>query len=172
MGALARRLLIMGKSDSELRMRKGKIVMTTGAFEIIHLGHIKLLEEAKKIGGEDSKLVVVVARDETIRRRKGREPILSEEDRRYLVSMLKPVDEAILGHYPPSFEKMIEKVKPNIIVFGYDQDELMREFVEFTVKRGLKFEIVKARKYSSSDYSSTTEIIERIKTIFSKNPHK
>lgn len=148
-------------------MRKGKIVMTTGAFEIIHPGHVKLLEEAKKIGGEDSKLVVVVARDETIRRRKGREPILNEECRRYLVSMLKPVDEAILGYYPPSFEKIIEKIKPDIIVFGYDQDELMNEFLGFAEKQALKFDVVKAQKYSSPEYSSTTEIVEKIIRIFS-----
>ncbi|MDW8021388.1 MAG: hypothetical protein RMI78_01995, partial [Nitrososphaerota archaeon] len=71
-------------------------------------------------------------------------------------------------YYPPSFEKIIEKIKPDIIVFGYDQDELMRKFIEFAEKLGLKFEIVKAQKYSFSDYSSTTEIVERIKTILSK----
>lgn len=151
-----------------MKAQRGKIVMTTGAFEIIHAGHVKLLEEAKKIGGENSKLVVVVARDETIRSRKGRDPILSEEDRKYLVSMLKPVDEVILGHYPPSFEKIIEEVKPDIVVFGYDQDELMNEFNEFVKRRGLKLEIVKAQKHSSQNCSSTTEIVERILRIFLK----
>ncbi len=155
-------------SDNGLAMRKGKIVMTTGAFEILHPGHVKLFEEAKKLGGENSKLVVVIARDETIRRRKGREPILSEEARKYLVSMLKPVDEVVLGYTPPSFEKVIDEVKPDIVVFGYDQDELMNQFKEFAEKRGLKLQIVKARKYFSSDHSSTTEIVERIMQIFSK----
>ncbi len=146
--------------------------MTSGAFEIIHPGHIKLLEEAKKLGGEGSKLVVVIARDETIRKRKGREPILSEGVRRYLVSMLKPVDEAVLGYNPPSFEKVIEEIKPDIIVFGYDQDELMKRFKEFAEKRGLKIEIVKAKKYFSSDYCSTSEIAERIMRIFLKEKYK
>ena len=154
--------------DNGLEMRKGKTVLTTGAFEILHPGHVKLFEEAKKLGGENSRLVVVIARDETIRRRKGRDPILGEEARKYLVSMLKPVDEVILGYNPPSFEKVIEEVKPDIIVFGYDQDELMRQFKEFAEKRGLKLEIVKAEKYFSSDHSSTTEIVEKILHIFSK----
>lgn len=161
-------VLIKDEYNSVLRMRRGKTVLTTGAFEIIHPGHVKLFEEAKRIGGEGSRLVVVVARDETIRRRKGREPILNEEHRRYLVSMLKPVDKAILGHYPPSFEEVIKEVKPDIVVFGYDQDELMREFVEFAEKRGLKFDIVKAHKYSFPDYPSTSKIVEKIIRIFSE----
>ena len=145
----------------------GKRVLASGAFELIHPGHVRFLEEAKRIGGEGSKLIVVVARDETIRKRKGRDPILREEARRYVVSMLKPVDEAILGYVPFSFEKIIDEVKPDIIVFGYDQDELMNQFREFAEKRGLKLEIVKASRYFSSDHSSTTEIMKRIARIFS-----
>jgi len=145
----------------------GKRVLASGAFELIHPGHVRFLEEAKRIGGEGSKLIVVVARDETIRKRKGRDPILREEARRYVVSMLKPVDEAILGYVPFSFEKIIDEVKPDIIVFGYDQDELMNQFREFAEKRGLKLEIVKASRYFSSDHSSTTEIMKRITRIFS-----
>jgi len=149
------------------KMRKGKIVLTSGAFEIIHPGHIGLLEEAKRLGGEGSKLVVVVARDETVRKRKGREPVLGEEARRYVVSMLKPVDEAILGHSPPSFEKIIEQVKPDVVVFGYDQDELMKKFEEFAEKRGLNIEIRKAQKYFSHEPNSTSEIIRKIAKAFS-----
>ena len=96
----------------------GKIVLTTGAFDMLHPGHIRLLEEAKKLAGSDGKLVVLIARDETVRRNKGRDPIFDEESRRYMVSMLKPVDEVILGYTPPSFEKVIERVKPDIVVFG------------------------------------------------------
>jgi len=144
----------------------GRRVLASGAFELIHPGHIRFLEEAKRLGGSGSKLIVVVARDETIRRRKGREPILGEEARRYLVSMLKPVDEAILGSTPLSFEKVIEEVKPDIVVFGYDQDDLMREFREFAERRGLNVEIAKISSRFSSDLSSTSEIVERIIRIF------
>ena len=147
-------------------MRKGKIVLTSGAFELIHPGHVKLFEEAKKLGGEGSKLVVVLARDETIRKRKGREPILDEDTRKYLISMLKPVDEVILGYNPPSFEKIIEEVKPDIVVFGYDQDDIMKQFKHVAEKRGWRIEIVKARKYFSG-CCSTSEIAKRILKIFS-----
>ena len=145
-----------------------KRVLASGAFEIIHPGHIRFLDEAKKLGGGNSRLIVVVARDETIRRRKGREPLMEEESRRYVVSMLKPVDEVILGHSPFSFERVIEEVKPDIVVFGYDQEDLMKEFSRFIKSKGLKIRIEKLRKFSSPSPSSTSEIIERAVEIFKR----
>jgi len=143
----------------------GKRVLASGAFEILHPGHIKFLAEAKKIGGEGSKLIVVIARDETIKERKRREPIMDEESRKEIISALKLVDEVILGHAPFSFEEVIEEVKPDIVVFGHDQDELMNQFKKFAKEHKLKVEIVKVQKFSSN-FSSTTEIVERIKRIF------
>ena len=144
--------------DSEEAMKR---VLASGAFEILHPGHLKFLEEAKRLGGEGSRLVVVVARDETVRRRKGRDPILGEEARRYMVSRLKPVDEAVLGCSPFSFEKIIEEVKPDIVVFGYDQEDIMRSFMEFVKKRGLRIEVVKLGRFSSPEPCSTTELLEK-----------
>ena len=144
----------------------GKVVLTTGAFDMLHPGHVKLLEEAKKLAGSDGKLVVLIARDETVRRNKGRDPIFDEESRRYIVSMLKPVDEVILGYTPPSFEKVIERVKPDIVVFGYDQEKFRKEFERFCRERGIDVDIVVARKYSLGRLNSSTEIIERILKLY------
>ena len=144
----------------------GKTVLTTGAFDMLHPGHVKLLEEAKKLAGSDGKLVVLIARDETVRRNKGRDPIFDEESRRYMVSMLKPVDEVILGYTPPSFEKVIERVKPDIVVFGYDQEKFRKEFERFCKERGIDVDIVVARKYSLGRLNSSTEIIERILKLY------
>jgi FAD synthetase len=149
--------------------RAGKRVLASGAFELLHPGHVRFLVEAKRVGGEGSRLVVVVARDETIRRRKGREPILGEEARKEIISMLKPVDEVILGHVPFSFEKVIEEVKPDIVVFGYDQEDLMREFMKFVECRGLNVKVVKLGKFSSQGPSSTSELIRRAAEIMSRS---
>jgi FAD synthetase len=148
--------------------RAGKRVLASGAFELLHPGHVRFLVEAKRVGGEGSRLVVVVARDETIRRRKGREPILGEEARKEIISMLKPVDEVILGHVPFSFEKVIEEVKPDIVVFGYDQEDLMREFMKFVESRGLNVKVVKLGKFSSQGPSSTSELIRRAAEIMGR----
>ena len=65
-------------------------VMATGTFDILHLGHIYFLKEAKKLG---DKLVVIVATDSTVRRLK-HEPVTSENIRLSLIKELKIVDEA------------------------------------------------------------------------------
>ncbi len=143
-------------------MARGKVVLTAGAFDILHPGHFRLLEKAKEIGGRNSKLVVVVARDETVRRNKGREPIFDEKLRRYMVSMIKPVDEVILGYRPFSFEKVIKRVKPDIVVFGYDQERLMEEFRRFCREKGIDVKIVKLRRYRFSGPDSSSNVIERV----------
>ena len=68
-----------------------KIVLATGAFDLLHYGHLKFLEEAKKKGGPGSRLYVIVARDKTVMERKGSQPVLPEDQRRVLVEALKPV---------------------------------------------------------------------------------
>ncbi len=48
-----------------------KTVLAAGVFDLLHYGHIRYLEEAKKTGGEGARLIVIVARDETVLRLKG-----------------------------------------------------------------------------------------------------
>ncbi|MEM0056864.1 MAG: adenylyltransferase/cytidyltransferase family protein [Candidatus Geothermarchaeota archaeon] len=95
-----------------------KVGMVGGVFDLIHIGHIKLLEEAKKYV---DLLAVVVARDETVEKLKGRRPINEERVRVEVVSKLKPVDVAILGD-KSDYTKPVELIKPDIIFLGYDQE--------------------------------------------------
>jgi len=85
--------------------------MATGTFDIIHPGHGYYLRESKNLGGKDTKLVVVVARDVTVRKRK-RVPIVNEVQRLEVVKMLKPVDEAYLGHTTDMFEIVEDHHRP------------------------------------------------------------
>ncbi|MBS3101431.1 adenylyltransferase/cytidyltransferase family protein, partial [Candidatus Woesearchaeota archaeon] len=71
-----------------------KKVMCAGTFDIIHPGHLFYLSEAKKYG---DKLVVVVARDNTSEKFKGRKPAHNERERLEAVRTLEIVDEAVLG---------------------------------------------------------------------------
>ena len=50
--------------------RRRRRVLASGVFDLIHDGHLRFLEEAKKMGGKGAELVVVVARDSTVRRLK------------------------------------------------------------------------------------------------------
>jgi FAD synthetase len=75
-----------------------KVVLASGVFDLLHLGHVRFLEEAKKTGGHGAKLIVIVARDSTVKRRKGENPIVPESQRCALVASLRVVDDAILGY--------------------------------------------------------------------------
>lgn len=142
-----------------------KVVMTTGAFDILHPGHVKLLEEAKRIGGKNSKLIVVVARNRTVERHKGRKPVFDEKARRTIIEALKPVDKAVLGYQPFSFERVIKKYRPDVIVFGYDQRWLMERFAEVCKKKGWKIKLRVAKKYRVGRLDSSSDVIHAIKRL-------
>ena len=108
--------IIINKITESYRGANIKIVMATGTFDIIHPGHGYYLEESKKVGGTDAQLVVVVARDSTVRSRK-RIPVVDEKQRLEVIKMMKPVDEAYLGSETDMFE-IVEKIKPDIITIG------------------------------------------------------
>ena len=65
--------------------KKKRVVLASGTFNLLHLGHVRFLEEAKKAGGKDAELVVIVARDSTVKARKGKTPVMPEDQRRALV---------------------------------------------------------------------------------------
>lgn len=97
--------------------KKIKVVLTGGAFDVLHPGHIYLLNKAKKFGDV---LIVVVARDETVEKRKGKKPLHPLKFRVFQVNALKPVDLAIPG--AKRFLDTIKRVSPDIVVFGPDQE--------------------------------------------------
>jgi FAD synthetase len=150
-----------GKSTSEKRV--GKVVLTTGVFDILHTAHLALLKEAKALAGEGGKLVVLVARDSTVEKREGRRPIMPENDRLALVEALKPVDEARLGYSEGiSILRVLQDVKPDIVVFGYDQCDLESETKRIIAQEGLSIEVVRAKRYGSGSFDSSTKIKEKI----------
>jgi FAD synthetase len=63
------------------KSRTRKIVLASGVFDLLHLGHVRFLEEAKKAGGRNAELVVIIARDSTVEKRKGERPIMPENQR-------------------------------------------------------------------------------------------
>ena len=108
---------------------KKKVVLASGVFDLLHLGHVKFLEDAKKAGGDDAQLVVIVARDSTVEKTKGRKPIMSEDQRLALVESLKVVDKAVLGYENLDIGEVIGEIKPDVIALGYDQAQMERDSV-------------------------------------------
>ena len=140
-----------------------KRVMATGTFDIIHSGHGFYLEEAKKLGGDNAKLIVVIARDTTVRAKK-RVPVVNEEQRLEVVKMLKPVDEAYLGHVGDIF-KIVHEIKPDIIAIGPDQHFNLDELKKELQKRKIDAEVIKITKYKESALDSSCKIIKKIRDM-------
>lgn len=148
--------------DSGKETEKRKIVLASGTFDLLHLGHVRYLEEAKKAGGSNAKLVVIVARDTTVEKRRGTKPIMSENQRRALVGSLKVVDEAILGYESFDIEKVIEEIHPNIIALGYDRGDIEKTVRRYVRERNLNIEIVKIDKFSEDELDSSSKIKQKI----------
>lgn len=132
-------------------------VLATGVFDIIHLGHLHYLEESKKLGDE---LVVVVATDKTVRKRK-HEPITPEAMRLELVQGLKPVDRAVLGKEGGDIYQIVSEIKPDIITIGYDQPFEPEKLENDLMSRGIKAKVVRM-PHLDHDLDGTRKIIRKV----------
>jgi len=132
-------------------------VLATGTFEILHPGHLLYLEEAKKLGDE---LFVVVARDVNVKKRK-RTPIIGEEQRLKMISVLNVVDKAMLGSEKDMYEPLYS-IKPDVIAIGYDQDFDVVMLERELRKRGFNSKVVRIKRYDSNAFCKAEEIIKHI----------
>jgi FAD synthetase len=133
-------------------------IMATGTFDLIHMGHIYYLREAKKLG---DKLVTVVARDSTVRKMK-HEPVTPEDMRLGIIKELKMVDKAILGHEDDIYAT-VEEIKPDIIALGYDQIHDEKIIQQELKKRHINAKVVRLQKFHGmSDLNGTRKIISKI----------
>jgi FAD synthetase len=136
-----------------------KRVMAVGVFDLLHAGHLHYLEQAKALGGH---LTVVVAHDDTVRKRK-HEPVTGQDLRRRMVEGLKPVDDSIIGNPPdvPIFD-ILPIVNPDIIALGYDQIHAVEKIKSQLSKLGLDSIEVTRVEGLSDDLDGTRKIIARI----------
>ena len=128
-----------------------KLVMCAGTFDTIHPGHLYFLSEAKKCG---DKLIVVVARDETSERMKGKKPSHNEKERLEQLRSMEIVDKAVMGNKGNIFEK-IEEINPNVICLGYDQKVLKQELEDELKKRRIKADVIRICSYMPHLYKSS-----------------
>jgi rfaE bifunctional protein nucleotidyltransferase chain/domain len=141
-----------------LKRRGKRVVFTNGCFDLLHLGHVNYLREAKKKGDI---LVVAVNSDASIRRIKGKNrPIIDEKNRIGIVSALQNVDYVVLFKEDTPLE-VIKSLRPDILVKGADWDKKDIVGRDFVLRYGGKVMTIKLSK----DYS-TTEIIRKIARTF------
>lgn len=110
-------LFALKRIVSGLKKKNKRIVFTNGCFDILHYGHAKYLQQAKAKGDI---LIVGVNSDSSVRKIKGKNrPIICEGDRIALIAALESVDYALLFKEKTPL-KLIESLKPDILVKGAD----------------------------------------------------
>ncbi len=122
-----------------------KRVLVFGTFDLLHPGHLFYLEKAKSFG---ERLFVVVARDSTVEKVKGRKPINDESFRLKMVQALRAVDEAVLGAEGNIYLR-IEEIRPHAICLGYDQKPSDEELSREMKKLGINAEIHRMESFHS-----------------------
>ena len=147
---------------------KKTVVLASGVFDLLHLGHVKFLEDAKKAGGENAELVVIVARDSTVEKTKGRKPIMSEDQRCALVESLKVVDRTVLGYESFDIGEVIENIKPDVIALGYDQEDMDKQVRNYVDSHKTNVKIVRIGKFAENTLDSSSKIKQKIIDKLSK----
>jgi len=141
----------MSSIINELKDKNKKIIFTNGCFDLIHVGHIKYLEEAKSIGDV---LIVGLNSDDSVKKLKGKNrPINSQTDRAYILASIEVVDYVVIFEDETPYD-LIKILQPDVLVKGsdYDGEKIIGEDIVNDL-RLVKF----------IDGKSTTKTIERIK---------
>ncbi len=137
------------------RNRKKSIVFTNGCFDILHRGHVELLQEAKSFGDI---LVVGLNSDASVRRLKGRgRPLVGEKDRAFVLAALEAVDRVVVFDEDTPLEA-IRALQPDVLVKGaeYGREEIVGASV--VEESGGRVERVPMRKGFS-----TTSLIKKVR---------
>ena len=139
----------------ELKKQGKKVVFTNGCFDILHVGHLTYLNEAKRQGDI---LVVGVNSDSSVKRLKGESrPINNEIDRAEMLCGLKAVDYAVIFEEDTPME-LIEELKPSIHVKGGDYKKEDLPETEVVERNGGEVRIL-----GFVQGKSTTSTIEKMK---------
>lgn len=143
------------RARARLRAEGRTLVFTNGCFDILHVGHVRYLSEARRLGDA---LLVAINSDASVRALKGAgRPVLNESERAEILAALSAVD-FVTVFEEDSPRALISEVLPDVLVKGgdYNLDEIHgREEVERAGGRVLSLPFVEG--------ASTTGIIERIK---------
>ena len=134
-------------------------VVAQGTFDLLHLGHLQYLSDAKSMG---DRLHVIIARSENVTHKA--KPVVPDRQRRAMVEALDPVDEARLGHTDDFFVP-IREIDPDVIVLGHDQHHDEERLAERLDGEGIDCDVARAPPRDPDDDEevlSTGRIIDRI----------
>ena len=146
----------VGAIAEALRREKKKIVFTNGCFDLLHVGHMYLLREAKKLGDV---LIVGLNSDASVKQLKGdSRPIVPAEDRAYAIAALECVDYLVLFEEPDPMD-LLRRVRPDVLVKGDDYTAAEVVGGEFLQSYGGETRLIPIRRGIS-----TTRLVEKIRS--------
>ena len=132
-----------------------KIIINSGYFDPLHIGHIECMELSKKLG---DKLVIILNNDEQVKLKKGK-PFMPENERKRIVESLKPVDEVLVSidkdrSVCESIKAIAEKYKGQEIIFAKGGDRFSDEIPEAKVCKEFGIKIIDnvGKKIQSSSW--------------------
>ena len=128
-----------------------KKVIAFGTFDHFHAGHESYLKQAKALG---KSMVVVIARDETVKRIKGRLPNQSEKERQEGVQQSGLADKVVLGKRGDKYD-VIRRYKPDIIALGYDQFAFTLRLGKFLIDEKMDTKVVRLRAYKPTVFKTS-----------------
>jgi FAD synthetase len=139
-------------------MKKMRKILVAGTFDIIHAGHIYLINEAAKLGD----VYVIVATDKNRELYSGIAPIVSQEQRLEVVKGIKNVKEARLGRSDNDTLKTVEEINPDLILLGPDQKYDMKTLKEGLKRKGLNhIEVKRMKSYYDKYVLHSSSLIKR-----------
>jgi rfaE bifunctional protein nucleotidyltransferase chain/domain len=145
----------------ELRNKGKKIAFTNGCFDILHVGHVRYLREAKKTADV---LVLALNSDSSVRSIKGEErPLVPENERAEVLSALEFIDFITIFPELTPLE-LINYLKPDVLIKGGDWPEEKVVGREEVKKWGGRVAII-----PEVEGKSTTNIVEKIKMLYCSN---
>jgi FAD synthetase len=145
-----------------------KRVLVAGTFDLIHAGHIYLINEAAKLGD----VYVVVATDKNRELFSGERPIIPQEQRLEIIQNLKNVKEARLGRSDNDTLKTVEEIKPDIILLGPDQKYSIQILKKGLKEKGLNHIEVKRLEIYYDKYKLHSSSLIKQKIIKEFKNHK
>lgn len=128
-----------------------KKVMAFGTFDHFHAGHESYLRQAKILG---ESLIVVVARDKTVKCIKGRFPNKNERERLQDVKQSAIADKAVLGSTSNKYD-IIKKYRPHAIALGYDQFAFTFRLGKFLIDNKMDTKIIRLNPYKPNLYKTS-----------------
>ncbi len=130
--------------------KSSKKILLFGCFDLIHKGHLNLFEQANKHG----QIIVVIARDKTIKKIKTKPPKHKEKQRLKHLKKIKTISKVYLGNTGNKY-KIIKKINPDIICLGYDQKIYVKDLKKELNKRKLKIKVIRLKPYKPHKYKSS-----------------